>query len=445
MRRKSRLFYLALSVFLPPMAVFLFAATDLVYSQRNMEELVRSYVEHFTESAAKNMGSGGGARGNPFRPAPPGRFPVLSAVLDAGGMSILHSLDERGRLAGLLESTSGLIPVGSAGEVLGPGRERFTAAMFHSDDGEYLVVGAISWNDMQSAAATVYIWPFFMVAAALWSSMSIWYMWRRIIRPIGRLEREISSIRWGFDPMGGEPIEAVEEIENMRATLVNVSRSVMDTQSANRTFMNDMVNVQEDERTKISRDIHDGPLQDVTALIQRLHLARLPGNAEEDTLRELDLAEKIALTSVKEMRALCDFLNPPWLELGLAQSLTELTERQSMQYGVRIFLGVDDDLVLPDPVTLAFFRVVQEAITNSVRHGEAKNIWVDIKKSENGVELTIQDDGHGFDMHESGTHGLRAEGHRGLSNMEERMTLVGGRLKIISFRGEGTCIRGFLP
>jgi signal transduction histidine kinase len=196
----------------------------------------------------------------------------------------------------------------------------------------------------------------------------------------------------------------------------------------------------------MSRDIHDGPLQDVTALIQRIRLARSAGSSVEDAKIELELAEKIAFVTVKEMRALCDFLNPPWLELGLSQALTELTERQSRQYGVKIFLGIDETLDLPDTITLAFFRIVQEAVTNSVRHGEAQNIWIDIKKNdEGGIELTVQDDGHGFEIKEGDTAELRAEGHRGLSNMEERIKLIGGRLKIISYKGEGSCIRGLLP
>jgi signal transduction histidine kinase len=417
-------------------------------------------VENFTENIAVNIEKGGyiSARDDVlsheiykwqkelstnftlFR-----RFPAYIAVLDYN-RSVIYISNGSNKLGDLLENFGDKLPVGMAKEVYDSKKERFTVTSFPSSGGKYFVVGAISWSDMPGAAAiAIYIWPVLMAFAALWSALSIWHLWRSVIHPIIRLEHEISSVKWGFDLMNDEPLNAIHEIEQMHDTLVNVSRSVMATQSANRTFMNDMVNVQEDERTKISRDIHDGPLQDVTALIQRLHLARLQGNTEEDTARELDIAEKIALTSVKEMRALCDFLNPPWLELGLAQSLTELTERQSMQYGVRIFLGVDEDLKLPDSVTLAFFRVVQEAITNSVRHGEARNIWVDVKNNDAGIELTIQDDGHGFDMHESGTPGLRAEGHRGLSNMEERMILVGGRLKIISFRGEGTCIRGFLP
>jgi signal transduction histidine kinase len=425
-----------------------------------MEALARSYVEYFTENAAENLERGGSVfdegdrlfremnrrRRSLIRSALFRRFPAYIVVLDSDDGAVLYSSGAGNRLENLISNSGGGIPVGIAGEMYDSEGELFTAAMFPSSGGNYMIAGAISWGDAPaSAAISIYVWPVLMCTAVFWSAISVWSLWRRIIRPVSLLERDISSIRWGVDPLDDGALGAIEEIERIHATLVNVSRSVMATQSANRTFMNDMVNVQEDERTKISRDIHDGPLQDVTALIQRLHLARLPGNSEDDTMRELDLAEKIALTSVKEMRGLCDFLNPPWLELGLAQSLTELTERQSMQYGVRIFLGVDEDLNLSDSVTLAFFRVVQEAITNSVRHGEARNIWVDIKKNDDGLELTIQDDGHGFDMHESGTHGLRAEGHRGLSNMEERMTLVGGRLKIISFRGEGTCIRGFLP
>jgi signal transduction histidine kinase len=267
-----------------------------------------------------------------------------------------------------------------------------------------------------------------------------------VIHPIDLLEHVTSTLKWGHEMMELELPGANPQILRMCDTLTHVSHGAYSTIKANRMYVNDLVNVQEDERTKISRDIHDGPLQDVTALIQRLRLARSAGNTEEDTKRELDLAEKIAFTTMKEMRALCDYLNPPWLELGLAQALTELTERQSLQYGVKIYLSVDESIELSDSVTLAFFRVVQEAVTNSVQHGEAKNIWIELKRGETGgIELTIQDDGHGFDIKEGGTADLRAEGHRGLSNMEERMSLVGGTLKIISYRGEGTCVRGLLP
>jgi signal transduction histidine kinase len=294
---------------------------------------------------------------------------------------------------------------------------------------------------------SVFLWPILIVFVAFWGMLAVWNLMHKVLRPISQLSIAVGALKWGREVLSARlGDDANPQVSKMRDALLNLSKDAVKTIEANRKYMNDLVTVQEDERAKISRDIHDGPLQDVTALIQRLRLARDKGNTEKDTARELDLAEKIALTTVKEMRSLCDFLNPPWLDLGLAQALTELTERQSMQYGVKIFLSVDESLELPDAETLAFFRVVQEAVTNSVRHGEAKNIWIELAKNdEGGIEMNIQDDGHGFEIREGTTADLRAEGHRGLSNMEERMSLVGGRLKIISYKGEGTCIRGFLP
>ena len=281
---------------------------------------------------------------------------------------------------------------------------------------------------------------------AIISIIAIIRLVRSVLYPIGNLENAVSSIKWGHEPLSFDGSGASPNMRRIGEALYRLSLDAIDLVEEHRNHVNDMVQIQEDERSKISRDIHDGPLQDVTALIHRIRLASRPNNTEEDKQRELDLAEKIAFTTVKEMRSLCNFLNPPWLELGLPQALTELTERQSLQYGVKIFFGVDEDIPLSDNITLTFFRVVQEAVTNSVKHGEADNIWIDLSRNaEDGITLTIQDDGHGFDSTETGRAELRAKGHRGLFNMEERMSLIGGRLKIISYRGEGTCIRALLP
>ncbi|MDR1885533.1 MAG: sensor histidine kinase [Synergistaceae bacterium] len=422
-----------------------------------MKTLARLYVENFTENLASHLDS---MENSPvytdifFESAFGGnseighymlfrRLPAFFAVMNSDGVPIYCSE----RLRDIVEKVSPPLPIGMAREIYSPSGEQFTIAVLPSEGGKFTVAGAISWRDMpKTATMAMYLWPLMIVFAAAWGTFSLRHLWQMVIHPIQKLEEEVSNLRWGYEKLSEAPINAIPDIRNMQSALIEVSKNTMKTMTVNRICMNDLVSVQEDERTTISRDIHDGPIQDVTALIQRIYLARRPDNTEEDSRRELDLAEKIALATVKEMRALCDFLNPPWLELGLSQALTELTERQSLQYGVRIFLGVDDTLNLSDAVTLAFFRVVQEAVTNSVRHGEAKNIWVDVKRNDDGeIELTVQDDGHGFDMPEGEIAELRFEGHRGLSNMEERMTLAGGRLKIISYPGEGTCIRGLIP
>ncbi|MDR1886248.1 MAG: sensor histidine kinase [Synergistaceae bacterium] len=450
------MFFLALSIFLPPFGIMLLAATDLVYSQMSVKNLARSYVESFTEYIAHTIDMRGS---DPTRiEIPPyenynlslglytylglGGRPGLLSVIDRDGVPIYGSEG----LSRLFLSSGENFPMGSAKEIYDENGEMFTVAVYPSGHGDLSVIGAVSWRDLPGfTTRALYLWPILMGSAGLWSALSIWNLWQKVIVPLRNLEHEISSLEWGEEVPAERPFDAISELQKLRLTFTRVAHEAISRVSIIRSCMSDMVGVQEAERTKISRDIHDGPLQDVTALIQRIHLARLPSNDADDTKRELDLAENIAQATVKEMRGLCDFLNPPWLELGLDQALTELTERQSVQYGVRIFLDVDEGLELSESVTLAFFRVVQEAVTNSVRHGEAKNIWVDVKRDENGIELCVQDDGHGFDMAEGGTAGLRVEGHRGLSNMEERMMLAGGRLKIISYPGEGTCIRGLIP
>jgi signal transduction histidine kinase len=422
-----------------------------------MEIFARLYVEHVTEHTVRRMaGSVFGSDISIFDADQTfdvysdvkyfvtlRRFPTYFAVLNEAGDFIYGSE----RLKKLVANAGTEIPVGYAAEVTS-GSERFTVARYPSLGGVFWIVGAISWRDINGiTAASLFLWPFLIVLVATWGVFAVTSLWRAMVWPIGCLEKKVSSLRWGFEELDDNLLDsAAPQVRRMNETLVSVSRRARRAVQSNRRYMSDLINAQEDERTKISRDIHDGPLQDVTALIQRIRLARAAGIGVEDAKMELELAEKIAIVTVKEMRALCDFLNPPWLELGLSQSLTELTERQARQYGVKISLGMDETLELSDAVTLAFFRVVQEAVTNSVRHGEAQNIWIDIKKNDGGgIELTIQDDGHGFDMKEGGTSDLRAEGHRGLSNMEERMALIGGRLNIISYKGEGTCIRGLLP
>ncbi|MDR2779761.1 MAG: histidine kinase, partial [Synergistaceae bacterium] len=365
MKFRDRLFYIALSVLLPPIGILLLAMADIINSQRNIETFARLYVEYVAENAVRQL-SGGALNSNikiydtqetgaysdfgyfmTFR-----RFPTYLAVLTGTGNFIYGSE----RLRKIVEENGSQIPVGYANEMT-TGNERFTIARYPSADGTFWVAGAISWMDMAGrTAASMFFWPFLIVLVSIWGVFSVTNLWRAVVWPIDRMEEEVSSLRWGFEVLDGKlPAQAAPQVRRMNETLVKVTDNAQKNIQANRRYMNDLVNAQEDERTKISRDIHDGPLQDVTALIQRIRLARAAG--EDDAKMELELAEKIAIVTVKEMRALCDFLNPPWLELGLSQALTELTERQSRQYGVKIFLGIDETLELPDSVTLAFFRV----------------------------------------------------------------------------------------
>lgn len=458
MKENNRLISLALSVFLPAIGILTLAVVGLFHSQRTIETLARSYVEGLTEGVASRLESRADfwwAFGEDARNVDRydgklglrsfvglGRLPGLIVVLDDRGAFLYGS----SRIRELVGHSGTEFPIGIAKELYDAAGDKYTVAVFPASQGHYLVIGALPWRDLPGAAMrAAYLWPALFGLAGLWSALTLWRLWKSAIRPLGELELEMSQLKWGEEIPSKGPTGTAHELRKLRLAFSRAAQEAINKVHVIRSCMKDLVSVQEEERTKISRDIHDGPLQDVTALIQRIHLAKSPDNTPEETTRQLDLAEKIALATVKEMRGLCDFLNPPWLDLGLEQALTELTERQSAQYGVRIFLDVEEDICLIEGVTQAFFRVVQEAVTNSVRHGEAKNIWVDVKQEGGVIELCVQDDGVGFDMHQNGTAALRVEGHRGLSNMEERLALVGGRLEILSYPGEGTCIRGLIP
>ena len=132
------------------------------------------------------------------------------------------------------------------------------------------------------------------------------------------------------------------------------------------------------------------------------------------------------------------------MDLGLSQALTELAERLSQNYDIRVTTDIDNGLDLGPEQTLAFVRIFQEAVSNAVRHGNASEVRAQVNEQDGKIFFDIRDNGGGFEArinHEA----LRVEGHRGLANMTERMSLMGGTLEVRSEIGKGTRVLGILP
>jgi signal transduction histidine kinase len=117
--------------------------------------------------------------------------------------------------------------------------------------------------------------------------------------------------------------------------------------------------------------------------------------------------------------------------------------------GVSVNVDVDEDLdVLPEERSLALVRIFQEAVSNSARHGRARSVRAVLKKEGHAVHFSIEDDGGGFDAARiSGAEYelLRTTGHRGLANMNERVRLLGGTMKLESSPGQGCRIDIVFP
>lgn len=453
--RKNLLVQLTIAIFLPCLGGFLIAWIGFYQFEKTMESVAASYVQNLVQGAAARLEtsygdiySDGSWRPNLFRSRIAGlnevmlsgvQIPGVFAIFDEEGQQV-YGPEDASHLSSVLRQTALAV---EPQKMSGTDGRVYTVAVYPVTERELYVVAAVAWDELLGPMVSLAtFWPFITGLLGLIGVFSVYIMWQKVIMPLKDLETEISAMKWGEDiPLQKAP-EAVEELQKLREALVTLAQSAVAQAQLARRYVNDLVKVQEEERERISREIHDGPLQDVTAFVQRLRLISKSDDSPEERQRLLLDAENIALTGVREMRELCNDLTPPWLDLGIVQALTELSERQSRQLGVTITLDLDDFIELPEDATLAFFRVTQESVNNSVSHGEAKNVKVILREDEeaNTIILEIQDDGKGFNVPDDITE-LRVQGHRGLSNMNERMSIVGGEVTIHSELGKGTTIR----
>lgn len=200
---------------------------------------------------------------------------------------------------------------------------------------------------------------------------------------------------------------------------------------------------QEEERKRIARELHDDTAQTLASLMIRLQLARETADAE---LRERQL-EDVRNELSKAMEAVRRFahaLRPPALdEVGVVAALREHVRTLCETAGVRARVDADPvDRMLSPNAELVLYRIVQEALSNVVRHAHARSVSVQLERRPGAVVATIADNGVGFEVdQELYRHG----GGLGLFGMQERAAYVGGSVSIESEPGHGTMVRVEIP
>ena len=197
-----------------------------------------------------------------------------------------------------------------------------------------------------------------------------------------------------------------------------------------------LIQAQEDERSRIARELHDDLAQRVSLLVFHLEqlrrgLATEQSSLAEDTAKLHDMASELA----SDIHQLSREFHPAGLRyLGLGPALRELCERVSSQKPVGLQVHVDDlPKQIPEDKSLCLFRIAQEALSNALKHSRAGTIVVEGEQEGALVRLRISDDGVGFDP-TIGFSGI------GLTSMRERLRLVGGELFISSAIKSGTSI-----
>lgn len=203
-----------------------------------------------------------------------------------------------------------------------------------------------------------------------------------------------------------------------------------------------ITSAQESERKRIARELHDGTGQALTGLALGLRgLAVRSGETSDAVMARLSILERMATDSLGELRRLVNDLRPPQLDdMGLAAALRWLVERVQINDEPKIELEVrGEPRPLPFEVETTLFRIVQEGLTNSIRHAQAKRIQVTLDYS-NGMSVSVSDDGKGFDaasiMEPDAVHTAW-----GLAGIQERSSLIDARLSLRSSPGHGTTLK----
>lgn len=206
-----------------------------------------------------------------------------------------------------------------------------------------------------------------------------------------------------------------------------------------------IVSAQEAERQRIARELHDETGQSLTAIGLGLRgiSTNLPQNGEK-SLKNLRRLEGLVERSLVELQHLIADLRPSHLDdLGLAAALRwyagELQERVPLRVTVEVS---GEACPLPSEVKTTLFRVVQEALTNVIKHAHAQNAFVQLTYGEGGVSVQVQDDGIGFVPSKLSSANRPSWG---LIGMEERAALLGGQFVLDTKPGRGTRIEVFIP
>ncbi len=272
----------------------------------------------------------------------------------------------------------------------------------------------------------------------------------RIIKPIRELAATAGRAVPGsiFHPVTEQ---GPAELRSLTAAFNQMVIQLAQQQAVVREYARKALLSQEEERQRLSHELHDGTVQDLVGLAQRLELCRSEMDSNPARARQrLDELRALSQETLAEVRRISNALRPSILEdLGLAAALRALChELEQTMVGVRCDCRLDPDNLgnrrLPSDLELAVFRVAQEALSNIRRHaGRVATVCVSFRVMGDSAQLEVRDDGHG--MGEPDFSQLVRDGHLGIAGMQERARLFGGKVEFSSEQEKGTSVRMILP
>ena len=277
----------------------------------------------------------------------------------------------------------------------------------------------------------------------------------RPIRKLGFAVKQIDKGKYGIQV----PVNSSDEIGQLASTFNNMSKGLRETVDENDRLVkalqqkekdrawliNQLFSAREDERRRISRELHDESSQSMASILTYLRVLhdKLYTDEQREMLFEI---RELTASTLGSIRQIAVDLHPPLLEdLGLAVAIEKYLDpikksNPEIEFKLEILGNLSQ---LAKPVALMCYRTLQECIGNILKHARAKKVDIKLVMDEKNVHLTVRDDGVGFT--EQDAKQARLNRHLGLVSMQERTELLKGRFSLDTTRGHGTEIAISLP
>ncbi|NHZ84846.1 MAG: PAS domain S-box protein [Planctomycetia bacterium] len=244
---------------------------------------------------------------------------------------------------------------------------------------------------------------------------------------------EISS----FNVLGiSRDITERKVLENKQRELVATLKNQQDTL---KLLSKEVIRAQEEERARISRDIHDEIGQALTALTFNLELLKNPENQKEEIEKRIEDCKRLVETTIEDVRRFSYELRPTILDdLGLLPAFQSHAREYKERTGIEIQINVIRDIdEINDELKTVLYRIFQESLNNIAKHAHASRVIIDLTHQGNKLNFKIQDNGVGFNTDAVLNRGIDAGG-LGIKGIRERVELIGGKLNLKSKPNKGT-------
>ncbi len=309
------------------------------------------------------------------------------------------------------------------------------------------LIVAEPWEDVVNPLLrTSLLTPLALIPAFLIAVAAIVFFARRVIRPLQQLDEQAARAGQGDYAALAQPIGGISEVQTLHATLAQMADEIRRYQRSIQSYAAAITRSQEEERSRLARELHDETVQALIALDQRTQLIeRIYLRDPQTAAVKLTELRMMTADTIADVRRVIRNLRPIYLEdLGLAPAIEMLTQAIQESEGLTVTFTVEGEIRRLTPEReLAVYRIVQEALNNVVKHAQARSVQVELKYDDQ-LAVLIRDDGCGFEMPDR-VEALSERGHFGLIGLRERAELIEAELLIHSSPGTGTTIELQMP